>query len=52
LAAWCAAHADDTAEFEKQRRRKVHYVVEPAHLWSSIAELARTQSDKRLLTLR
>jgi type I restriction enzyme M protein len=33
-------------------RRKVHYVIEPAHLWSSIAELARTQHDDLLLTLQ
>jgi type I restriction enzyme M protein len=36
------------AEFEKQMRRKVHYVIEPQHLWSSIAELARTQNDELL----
>ena len=52
LALWYAANADDTAEFEKQMRRKVHYVVEPAHLWSSIAELARTQNDDLLATLQ
>ena len=33
-------------------RRKVHYIVEPQHLWSSIAHLARTQSDKLLNTLQ
>jgi len=27
-------------------------VIEPAHLWSSIAELARTQHDDLLLTLQ
>src|SRR5687768_15666522 len=31
LSLWYAANADDTAEFEKQMRRKVHYVIEPAH---------------------
>jgi type I restriction enzyme M protein len=30
-------------EFEKQMRRKVHYVIEPQHLWSNIANMARTQ---------
>jgi type I restriction enzyme M protein len=34
---------DDVPEFEKQMRRKVHYVIEPQHLWNSIAEMARTQ---------
>ncbi|WP_426115973.1 type I restriction-modification system subunit M [Massilia sp. PWRC2] len=52
LSLWYAANADDTAEFEKQMRRKVHYVIEPAHLWSSIAELARTQNDDLLHTLQ
>ena len=52
LTVWYAAHADDTAEFEKQMRRKVHYVVEPAHLWNSIAELARTQNPELLHTLQ
>ena len=51
LALWYAANAADTTEFEKQMRRKVHYVIEPAHLWSSIAELARTQSEELLHTL-
>jgi hypothetical protein len=31
-------------EFEKQMRRKVHYVIQPGHLWNSIANLARTQN--------
>ena len=52
LALWYAANADDAFDFEKQMRRKVHYVIEPAHLWSSIAELARTQNDELLLTLQ
>lgn len=52
LSLWYAANQDDTIEFEKQMRRKVHYVIEPAHLWSSIAELARTQDDELLHTLQ
>ncbi len=40
------------ADFEKQMRRKVHYVIEPHYLWSSIAELARTQNGDLLLTLQ
>ncbi|MDO9048036.1 MAG: type I restriction-modification system subunit M [Methylobacter sp.] len=51
LSLWYAANADDVAEFEKQMRRKVHYVIEPQHLWSSIAELARIQNDELLHTL-
>jgi type I restriction enzyme M protein len=52
LSLWYAANKADTVEFEKQMRRKVHYVIEPAHLWSSIAELARTQNDELLHTLQ
>jgi type I restriction enzyme M protein len=43
---------DDVQEFEKQMRRKVHYVIEPSHLWNSIAELAKTQSKELLRTLQ
>ncbi len=42
----------DISEFEKQMRRKVHYVIKPTHLWGSIAELARVQDDKLLRTLQ
>src|SRR5690606_3118231 len=52
LTLWYEANGDDTSAFEKQMRRKVHYVIEPAHLWSSIAELARTQNDELLHTLQ
>lgn len=43
---------EDLAEFEKQMRRKVHYVIQPAYLWSSIAEMARTQDGELLRTLQ
>lgn len=43
--------ADDIADFEKQMRRKVHYVIQPPHLWNSIANLARTQNSELLNTL-
>jgi type I restriction enzyme M protein len=33
-------------------RRKVHYVIQPAHLWNSIANLARTQNGELLNTLQ
>ena len=51
LELWYANNADDIAEFEKQMRRKVHYVIKPEHLWSSIANLARTQNAELLNTL-
>lgn len=50
LAVWYEENAADVLEFEKQMRRKVHYVVEPQHLWTSISELARKQ-DGELLTV-
>jgi type I restriction enzyme M protein len=52
LSIWYAANQDDIVDFEKQMRRKVHYVIEPAHLWNSIAELARTQDEELLHTLQ
>ena len=52
LALWYANNADDIPAFEKQMRRKVHYVIRPAHLWNSIANLARTQNAELLSTLQ
>ena len=52
LSIWYKANPDDVVAFEKQMRRKVHYVIEPADLWRSISELARTQSKDLLLTLQ
>lgn len=52
LSLWYEANKKDVPEFEKQMRRKVHYVIEPQHLWGSIAELARTQNGELLHTLQ
>ena len=52
LALWYANNPDDVPAFEKQMRRKVHYVIQPAHLWNSIAGMARTQNDELLNTLQ
>lgn len=52
LAVWYERNPADTAEFEKQMRRKVHYVIEPDFLWNGIAELARMQSPDLLQTLQ
>ncbi|WP_130902044.1 type I restriction-modification system subunit M [Pseudomonas sp. Sample_23] len=52
LALWYANNPDDIIEFEKQMRRKVHYVIEPLHLWNSIANMARTQNGELLNTLQ
>ncbi len=52
LSVWYTENVKDVAEFEKQMRRKVHYVIEPKHLWSSIANKARTQDGELLHTLQ
>ncbi len=52
LSVWYQQNREDIPAFEKQMRRKVHYVIEPAHLWSSVAELARTQNNDLLSTLQ
>ncbi len=52
LQLWYLRNPEDIAEFEKQMRRKVHYVIQPVHLWNSIANLARTQNRELLNTLQ
>ena len=52
LAVWYAQNPEDTEEFEEVMRRKVHYIIQPDYLWSSIAEMARTQNDELLHTLQ
>ena len=52
LAIWYANNPDDIAEFEKQMRLKVHYVIQPAHLWNSIANMAGTHNGELLNTLQ
>ena len=49
---WYKNNSGDTFLFEKQMKRKIHYVIEPQYLWDNIAELARTQSDTLLETLQ
>ena len=51
LSVWYASNKDEVVDFEQQMRRKVHYVIEPAHLWSNISEMARTQNPELLVTL-
>ncbi len=52
LQVWYEENKSDIPAFEKQMRRKVHYVIEPVHLWNSIANMARTQDDELLTTLQ
>lgn len=51
LEIWYKDNKEDIEEFEKQMRRKVHYVIKPKYLWSKITELARTQNGDLLSTL-
>lgn len=51
LQIWYAENEEFISDFEKQMRRKVHYVIKPEHLWSNIAEMARTQNGELLITL-
>jgi len=51
LQQWYDQNPDDIAKFEKQMRRKIHYVIKPQHLWGNIAEMARTQNKELLTTL-
>ena len=52
LSVWYEQNPADVTEFEKQMRRKVHYVIEPSHLWNSIANLAKMQSNELLSILQ
>jgi type I restriction enzyme M protein len=52
LALWYEANPGDVAAFEKQMRRKVHYVVKPDYLWGNIARLAKAQDEALLDTLQ
>ena len=51
LSVWYETNINDVPEFEKQMRRKIHYVIEPQYLWRNISELARTQNGDLLNTL-
>jgi len=52
LQLWYQKNKEDVAEFEKQMRRKVHYVIKPDYLWGKIVQLAKTQNDELLNTLQ
>lgn len=51
LDVWYQNNPDDISLFEKQMKRKIHYVIEPKYLWDNIECLARTHSDELLKTL-
>lgn len=52
LGIWYIRNLDQVSFFEKQMRRKVHFVIKPHYLWSNIYELARTKSNQLLKTLQ
>jgi type I restriction enzyme M protein len=52
LGIWYEQNPDDVAAFEKQMRRKVHYVIQPEYAWDHIVYLAKTQNDELLSTLQ
>lgn len=52
LQIWYYENQDDIFLFEKQMRRKIHYVIEPKYLWDNIVELARVESEDLLITLQ
>ena len=51
LQIWYNENPNDTLLFERQMKRKIHYVIEPQYLWDNIVELARTQSEELLSAL-
>ena len=51
LGVWYDKNEAEVPEFEKQMRRKVHYVIKPQHLWNNISEMARIQNRELLVTL-
>ncbi|MBH5316503.1 type I restriction-modification system subunit M [Paenibacillus sp. GSMTC-2017] len=52
LMVWYNDNLDQVSTFEKQMRRKVHFVIKPHYLWSNIYELARTQNKYLLKNLQ
>jgi type I restriction enzyme M protein len=52
LSIWYELNPEDVTAFEKQMRRKIHYVIKPSYLWASIAHHARIQSTELLNTLQ
>jgi type I restriction enzyme M protein len=52
LQRWYEANLNDVPAFEKLMRRKVHYVIQPQHLWSNVANMARTQDGELLHVLQ
>ena len=52
LAYWYKRNKADVKVFEDQMARKIHYVIKPKYLWSSIADLAARQDIDLLKTVQ
>lgn len=52
LQVWYEENLSDVPAFEKQMRRKAHYVIKPQYLWSNIAQMARTHHGELLDVLQ
>lgn len=52
LSVWYEENTSDVNVFEKQMRKKMHYIIEPKYLWRNISNLAETQSNDLLQTLQ
>jgi type I restriction enzyme M protein len=52
LSVWYDMNPGDIVDFEKQMRRKAHYVIKPVHLWASIAYMGQAQKGELLSTLQ
>ena len=52
LQIWYAKNPEYTADFEEAMRSRVYYAIEPQFLWSHITELARTNDNGLLTTLK
>ncbi len=52
LSVWYDRNPGDVPDFEHQMRLKAHYVIRPEHLWTSVADMARTQNGELLDTLQ
>ncbi|PRS68041.1 type I restriction-modification system subunit M [Bacillus sp. NMTD17] len=52
LVVWYINNLEQVSTFEKQMRRKVHFVIKPHYLWGNISELARTQNKYLLKNLQ
>jgi len=51
LAVWYRDNQADAASFDRQMRRKLHYVIKPDYLWGTIVQKAKTRDGQLLNTL-